>query len=572
MPISKISRDRKFFWLSVSCLLLWLAAAPGVQAGADANLSRALSNLLSGKQPPLLQDMDFPRYQKELGLLYRSNAMQLVWVGPGGSQTNLQDALQVLQNAEADGLNPLNYAAERLQHYFQDLAVQPNTDLQTLASYDMALSLALLSYLHDVHQGRVDPRGFNYPETFGVNSLFDAVRVLKTHIDQQTLHRLPDDVAPKTYQYQQLKQALAYYRHQAEAEPPADLQFTKTLHPGEEDEHLPELRLRLQELGELSAAQLADIAANVSRYDEATTAAVVRLQQQQGLHADGVIGRQTQALLNLKPKQKIALIKLALERLRWLPKQPDGRLIVVNIPAFQLWAFNSPEDQNALTMKVIVGKTGDTQTPILWEQMNALEFMPYWNIPKSIMDKEILPKLKSDKRYLAAQDIELVERFAEDDSDLTLDPLDHLQHGLLRARQRPGDKNPLGKVKFIFPNKADIYMHDTPGRGAFNRDRRDLSHGCVRVAEPAKLAEFVLGNQTGWDKQTIEQAMSGPKTQRVTLKKTVPVLFFYNTAYAGQDNKLRFYPDIYGYDEQLQSAINKSNLAVKIEKSVASDG
>ena len=115
-------------------------------------------------------------------------------------------------------------------------------------------------------------------------------------------------------------------------------------------------------------------------------------------------------------------------------------------------------------------------------------------------------------------------------------------------------------------------MHDTPGRGAFNRDRRDLSHGCVRVAEPAKLAEFVLGNQTGWDKQTIEQAMSGPKTQRVTLKKTVPVLFFYNTAYAGQDNKLRFYPDIYGYDEQLQSAINKSNLAVKIEKSVASDG
>ena len=570
MPISNFLSYCRWFRLCAGVLLF----VPMVgTASVDADVSSVIAALLAGKQRSLLQDADFVRYQKELSQLYRANAMQLLWAGPGGSEKNLNDALQVLSNAEADGLNPLNYEAERLQHYFRQLAARPDTDLQTLASYDMALSLALLSFMHDVHNGRIDPRGFNYPPPFGGKAVLDAVPVLKKHIEQQNLTELATAVAPKINQYQQLKFALGYYRQQAELPVPADLAFTKALHPGEYDPLLPALRQRLQDLGELPVAEAAPAAGAETRYDEASAAAVMRLQQQQGLHDDGVIGKQTQALLNLKPKEKIALIKLALERLRWLPKQPDGRLILVNIPAFQLWAFNSADDQNALTMKVVVGKAGDTPTPILWEEMNALEFMPYWNIPKSIMDKEILPKLKTNKNYLASQDIELVARYLADAEEAQADNADAgLQHGILRARQRPGKKNPLGKVKFIFPNKADVYMHDTPGHGAFNRDRRDLSHGCVRVAEPEKLAEFVLSAQNGWDKQTIEQAMTGPKTQHVILRKAVPVVFFYNTAYAGQDNKLRFYPDIYGYDEQLQSAINKSNLTVRIDKNTAVDG
>jgi murein L,D-transpeptidase YcbB/YkuD len=218
-------------------------------------------------------------------------------------------------------------------------------------------------------------------------------------------------------------------------------------------------------------------------------------------------------------------------------------------------------------MKVVVGKAPENQTPILVNRMQYLEFMPYWNIPKSILDKEILPKIQAGQSSLSGQEIELVQRFADETGDEADNILDDLRHGRVRARQLPGKKNPLGKVKFVFPNKDDVYMHDTPFRSGFTRDRRDLSHGCVRVADAGRLAEFVLGDQLGWDKKSIEEAMSAPKTQRVSLKKTIPVLFFYSTAYADQDSKLRFYPDIYGYDTVLQEALKKTPAKQAIGKS-----
>jgi murein L,D-transpeptidase YcbB/YkuD len=188
--------------------------------------------------------------------------------------------------------------------------------------------------------------------------------------------------------------------------------------------------------------------------------------------------------------------------------------------------------------------------------------MPYWNIPKSIMDKEILPKMRSENapEYLSKQNIELIEKntyfYSEDPEAIT----DNIKNDRIRARQLPGNKNPLGKVKFIFPNTHDVYLHDTPFRWAFTQDRRDFSHGCVRVEDAQKLAEFVLGHQQGWDKNSIEQAMASPITQRVHLINPIPVLFLYNTVYAGQDKKLQFYPDIYGYDAPLQEAFKKQSL------------
>jgi murein L,D-transpeptidase YcbB/YkuD len=256
-----------------------------------------------------------------------------------------------------------------------------------------------------------------------------------------------------------------------------------------------------------------------------------------------------------------------------MPKLPQGRQILVNIPAFQLSALSSSNDEHGLYMKVVVGKYPDNQTPILLEQMRYLEFMPFWNIPKSILDKEIGPKIRASGNYLNKQQIELIESTSiQEEIDADGNVISTVKHGAVRARQRPGDKNPLGKVKFIFPNKADVYMHDTPAHGAFNRDRRDLSHGCVRVAEADKLAEFVLEDEGGWDKNNIAQAMSAPKTQRVSLKKSIPVMFFYSTAFVGQDNRTQFYPDIYGYDEVLRGAISKANNKIFAVKSPSTDG
>ncbi|WKJ89213.1 L,D-transpeptidase family protein [Methylomonas montana] len=539
-------------------VLLYFFSQPASTDIPELSVNQAIQSLLASKQHPLLLQPDFSKHSEALTQLYLMNANQLIWLGEDRPFKNRGDALNILSNAADDGLNPVDYDAERMRGYLQHAESLPQSAVTELASYDVALSIALLHYLHDLHVGRIDPRDLNYPVQFGTKSAIDIVALLALHLQQQSLAELPLALAPKLAQYRQLKQVLADYRKLDLTAVSVELAFEKSLRPGAHDPQLPLLRQRLRNLGELSEADLAGMSESDSLYDPASIAAIQRLQQGQGLKADGIVGKQTVMVLNQPLAEKIALIELAMERLRWLPDLPDGPRIIVNIPAFQLWAFNSAEDQNPLNMKVIVGKAEANQTPMLWEDMKYLEFMPYWNIPKSIMDKEILPKLATDYAYLVAQDIELVERFADNGGEYLDNVVDGLKSGRVRARQRPGKKNPLGRVKFIFPNKADVYLHDTPSKTAFNRDRRDLSHGCVRVADAEKLAEFVLDGQEGWDLQAIREAMTATKTQRVSLKRSIPVLFFYTTAFVDQDNKPRFYPDIYGHDMLLQKVLNKS--------------
>ncbi|OQW79536.1 MAG: hypothetical protein BVN35_01445 [Proteobacteria bacterium ST_bin11] len=539
--------------------LYFFSQAASTQSPEPA-VKQAIESLLASKQQPLLTQGDFSQYSDDVKRLYQLNANQLIWFGESRPAKNRADALGILGNAKADGLNPVVYDFERLRGYVEQAATLPSSATTQLVSYDVALSIALLHFARDLNVGRVDPRDFNYPLQFAAKSSTDFAVLINQSIQQKTLDELPAQLAPKFKQYQQLKTLLASYRQQnADVQVPK-LLFVKSFRPGEQDAQLPELRRRLLELGELKADEISVAGSPEALYDPASVEAVKRLQQRQGLKADGVIGKQTLALLNQTTADKIAMLELAMERWRWMPALPEGPRIFVNIPAFQLWAFTSADDQQPLTMKVIVGKAETTQTPVLWEEMKYLEFMPYWNIPKSIMDKEMLPKLLSDDGFLANQDIELVGRYAEDDEEGNQDNIvDEIKSGRVRARQRPGSSNPLGRVKFIFPNKADVYLHDTPGKAAFSRDRRDLSHGCVRVAEAEKLAKFVLGDQGDWDQQAIQQAMAGPKTQRVSLKKSISVLFFYTTAFVDSDDKPRFYPDIYGQDELLQAALSKAS-------------
>ncbi|MBD9357087.1 L,D-transpeptidase family protein [Methylomonas albis] len=545
------------YLLTILALLYFFSQPAGAQS-PESGVRQTIESLLAAKQHPLLSQADFSQYSEALKQLYQMNANQLIWLGADKPAKNRDDVLSLLSNTKTDGLSPDVYDAERLRGYLQQAATLPQNATSELVSYDLALSIALVHYARDLHMGRVDPRNFDYPVKFAAKSAVDVAALLSQHIQQQTLAELPAVLAPKFKQYQQLKTLLASYRQQNTAAQLPKLLFAKSLRPGEQDLQLPELRRHLLALGELKAEEV--LGGNTDNiYDNAAIEAVKRLQQQQGLKADGVIGKQTLALLNQSPADKIGRIELAMERLRWMPALPEGPRIAVNIPAFQLWAFNSREDEQPLTMKVIVGKAEKNQTPVLWEEMKYLEFMPYWNIPQSIMDKEMLPKLLSDEEFLANQDIELVDRHADDNEEDNQDSIvDEIKSGRIRARQRPGSNNPLGRVKFIFPNKADVYLHDTPGKSAFNRDRRDLSHGCVRVAEAEKLAEFVLGDETAWDQQTIQQAMAGPKTQRVSLKNSIPVLFFYTTVFVDRDDKPRFYPDIYGQDSLLQNALNKA--------------
>jgi murein L,D-transpeptidase YcbB/YkuD len=259
------------------------------------------------------------------------------------------------------------------------------------------------------------------------------------------------------------------------------------------------------------------------------------------------------------PPAQVRKLELALERLRWLPHQPEGRFVVVNVPAFRLQAYRSASDeQPALEMAVVVGKASENETPLFSEELSSLVFRPSWYPPASIVKNEIVPALERDPAYLDRQRLRLVATDSGDDSpslEPTSENLELLEAGELALRQEPGPHSALGLVKFDFPNHHNVYLHDTPTPSLFNRARRDFSHGCIRVQDPAGLAEWVLEGKEGWTRARIDAAMKAPESQRVKVSPALPVMIFYTTAVVGTDGKAQFFDDIYGLDAELEAAL-----------------
>ncbi len=414
--------------------------------------------------------------------------------------------------------------------------------------------------MHDLHYGRVNPQGIDFKLKLREKKSIDLPALIKLGLEQGTLSQLPQSVEPKLRQYHKLKQALATYRELAANTPPLNLSIQKTLRPGDSHPQIADLSRFLITIGDLPKGEKVNLKES-SRYKGAIVAGVKKFQQRHGLTPDGIISKDSVAALNVPLSQRVTQIELAMERLRWLPELSAGPSIVVNIPAFQLWAFDAIDQANAniINMKVVVGKAMKTETPVLMAELHFIDFMPYWNVPTSILRTEILPKLIQNPGYLAKENMELVTRFGNDVPSVafTESSIDQLRQGTLNVRQRPGGKNALGRVKFIFPNTEDVYLHDTPANALFGKSRRDFSHGCVRVENPEGLAEFALKNEAGWDREAIQLAMQSPKTQRVTLKNPIPVLFFYTTSFFDQYDNLAFYPDIYGHDAVLLGILSK---------------
>ena len=252
-------------------------------------------------------------------------------------------------------------------------------------------------------------------------------------------------------------------------------------------------------------------------------------------------------------------MQLTLERWRWMPDSYQKAPIVVNIPEFRLRAYD--KDFNiGITMNVVVGKAYDHHhTPVFSDTMEYVIFRPYWEVPYSITKAETIPHIVRDPDYLAKNGFEIVDRGQNIVSMGKVSPevLAQLRTGKLFVRQRPGPKNALGLVKFVFPNSYNVYMHDTPSTELFAKSRRDFSHGCIRLEKPAELAAWVLRDNPGWDPQRIRAAMNGTKTQQVNLARPVPVLIVYGTVVVLEDEVVHFYDDIYGHDAALEEALAK---------------
>ncbi len=494
-----------------------------------------------------------------LGGFANAAAAQPLWLEQGRPTEKARQAVATLESAADDALAPGDYDAGTLSLALASASQGPGLDAQAAARLDGALTSALLRYLHDLHCGRMDPREIYSGSALPAPCRFDAAGFLGSALSAPQLADALHAAAPSIPVYARLRTELARYRelstHPAWSSPLPAVPANK-LEPGGAWSGLPLLAARLAALGDLPESTPVP-----KRYDDTLQQGVMAFQRRHDLVPDGVVGKATLAQLATTPGERAAQIGLAMERLRWTPVRDFERMIVVNLPEFVLRAYEVRDGRVTmrLAMNVIVGKALDTQTPLLQEWMRFIEFSPYWNVPPSIARKEIVPRLLRDPAYFDQQGFEFVGNGGQVVRTLSPDALEAVGQGRMRIRQRPGPRNALGDIKFVFPNNSNIYLHHTPAPALFRRERRDLSHGCIRVEDPVALARFVLQDAPEWNEERIRTAMARGQSTTFKLAEPLVVLIAYSTTVV-KDAKVHFLADIYGHDRLLRDALRRKSL------------
>jgi murein L,D-transpeptidase YcbB/YkuD len=383
---------------------------------------------------------------------------------------------------------------------------------------------------------------------------------LRRAVLENRLANLVADEAPHPGAYQALRDALTRYRVLARDATLPLLPTTSlpkgSIHPGDPLAGAAALHARLRAFGDVSPETPAPINPVLT---PALAEGLKRFQARHGLLEDGILGKRTLTALEVPLASRVRQIELALERLRWIPRDITAPLLIVNIPMFRLWAYEPSAAETALTMKVIVGCAVKTETPVFAAELQSVIFRPYWNVPRSILRAEILPRIRRDPGYLARNHFDIVRGDGDDAVAVPLTPeaLTELAQGTLRVRQRPGPDNALGLIKFDLPNQFTVYMHGTPAMKLFEQPRRDFSHGCVRVEDPVALAQWVL-NDPMWSSQAVVAATGAAHSQRIPVTRPARVLLFYTTAAVLPDGAIHFADDIYGHDAILDRALRRA--------------
>jgi murein L,D-transpeptidase YcbB/YkuD len=462
--------------------------------------------------------------------------------------------LAEMRAAESRGLVSSDYRANELAMAITRL--RPDADPAAVARLDAAFDAAAARFVGDLHAGRVSPRAAGH-DLAVPHAAFDLHAALGALAATSDTGAVLDDHEPGLRHYRLLKQALQRYRELA-LEP----QLTalphlgaRSIKPGDAWAGMPALRRLLVALGDLAPAP-APPGAEALQLDPVAVAALRHFQGRHGLEIDGAVGARTYAALTRPLTDRVRQIELSLERARWLPPRLDSPPIIVNIPQFKLFAFYTTEDREdaMLQMDVIVGRTAPTQrTPVFAADMRYVVLRPYWDVPPSIVREEFLGRLRADPGWVTRNGYEIVAGPGDDARVLppTAEAVEALARGALRLRQQPGPENALGLTKFMFPNRHNVYLHGTPAQSLFARARRTFSHGCIRVADPVRLAEFVLRDDAAWTRQAIVAAQEGGAPQRIDLATPIRVMVLYATALATESGEVLFFEDIYGHDEKL---------------------
>ena len=479
-----------------------------------------------------------------------------LWIHDGRLPAAGVQLLAELAHADERGLLPSDYDAVGLQLHAQQATEAGGTALE---HFDSELSHAATRLVSDLHHGRISPASLGYDLDLK-HPPFNAANAVRGLASSADVAATLSSVEPQLRHYALLKSALARYRaldatHRDLVRlPPLPRPHVRL---GEGYVGTPALRRLLVAVGD-AAAERGVTAADT--LDADVVAALQRFQARHGLEPDGILGRETFRALTTPFSARVQQIALSLERIRWLPSPLTSPPIIVNIPQFRLFAFRTLEDsaQDILQMDVIVGDAFRARrTPVFAADMQYVVLQPYWDVPRSILLKELLPDIRKRPGWLESHRYEIVRGQGDNASPVppTAENIDLLARGALRLRQRPGTSNALGHVKFMFPNKHDVYLHDTPARELFRRSRRAFSHGCIRVSDPMALLAYVMRADPSWTIEARDRALALDTPTRISLTHHIPVFILYGTALATEAGTVLFFDDLYGEDAPLLAQI-----------------
>jgi murein L,D-transpeptidase YcbB/YkuD len=511
------------------------AAAAGATGEGHLPLSIELRQLLL-QSPP---GGESPLNWQELKRFYSAEHFQPVWLGPKGPNRRAALLRERLRQARREGLEPQHYQIALIDRLWAAGKGERRLRLELL------LSSAFFDYARDVRSGRLDPQQVATLWKIEVDAL-DAVTLLRLSLVREDFAAALEALPPNHPVYQRLRQALAHYRHIASLGGWPVIPAGPSLKEGMSTPRVPLLRRRLQLEGDLPLPA----ALESDEYDEGLAYAVERFQVRHGLKVDGVVGRHTLAALNIPVGKRIEQIVRNMERWRWLPPYLGRRYLIVNIPAYELIAYEGREAR--LSMPVIIG-TRERPTPVASGMLYKVVFNPYWTVPRNIALRDVIPRQRRDPDYMSSYRIRVYRDWSGGEE---LDPHDIDWAGVnwnnfsYMLRQDPGPKNPLGQVKFLFNNPYNVYLHDTPDDQLFAQDVRAYSSGCIRVEEPLRLASFVLAGEMGWGwgEEMAQAVIDTNLTYELPLTAPIAVYLLYLTAWVGEDGAVHFRRDIYGED------------------------
>jgi murein L,D-transpeptidase YcbB/YkuD len=508
----------------------------------------------AGSPPILLVGEEVIYASQTLPYFYERRAYRIAWSGNGGPLPQVYDLISSIRSADREGLRPDDYHLRSIEAALGSLPdmrrdTQP-IDPRLLVDLDLLLTDTFLMYGFHLLNGRLDAESID-PEWHIESCEEDLPRVLEDALGANRVREALNDLLPRTPCYNSLKEARAWYRRLAADGGWPMVPEGGKLKKGSSGSRVRLLRERLAASGDLAAGRIHD-----EIFDGVLEGAVKQFQVRHGLAVDGIVGPNTLAALNETVEERLRQVEVNMERWRWLRRSLGDRFIRVNIANFEMDLFEAGE--HIMNMRVMVGKNY-RRTPVFSDVMTYLVINPYWNVPRSLAVEDKLPLIRRDPGYLAEQRMQVLSGWGAAAVEIDPSAVDWSRvtaEGFTwRLRQDPGPKNALGCVKFMFPNKFDVYLHDTPSRDLFAQPDRAVSSGCIRLEKPIDLAEYLLRGYPEWTRPAILAAIEKGKEQTVRLLEPIPVHLLYCTAWVEGTGEIHFRRDIYGRDKAVADAL-----------------